>query len=65
MPKQLLLPKWQLYTKKEGRNLLFQSHFPDSNRGPTHYECVALPTEPKWQDCMLFVKSGCKGTAFF
>lgn len=30
MPKQLLLPKWQLYTKKEGRNLLFQSHFPDS-----------------------------------
>ena len=54
MPKQLLLPKWQLYTKKEGRNLLFQSHFPDSNRGPTHYECVALPTEPKWQS--LFKK---------
>ena len=25
------------------------SHFPDSNRGPTHYECVALPTEPKWR----------------
>ena len=30
------------------------SHFPDSNRGPTHYECVALPTEPKWQS--LFKK---------
>ena len=27
----------------------FWSHFPDSNRGPTHYECVALPTEPKWR----------------
>ena len=23
-----------------------QSRYPDSNRGPTHYECVALPTEP-------------------
>ena len=22
------------------------SRYPDSNRGPTHYECVALPTEP-------------------
>ena len=22
------------------------SRHPDSNRGPTHYECVALPTEP-------------------
>ena len=22
------------------------SRNPDSNRGPTHYECVALPTEP-------------------
>ena len=24
------------------------SHFADSNRRPTHYECVALPTELKW-----------------
>ncbi len=23
-----------------------KSRYPDSNRGPTHYECVALPTEP-------------------
>ena len=23
-----------------------ESRYPDSNRGPTHYECVALPTEP-------------------
>ncbi len=30
-------------------DFFFVSHFPDSNRGPTHYECVALPTEPKWQ----------------
>ena len=22
------------------------SHYGDSNPGPTHYECVALPTEP-------------------
>ena len=25
---------------------LLKSRYPDSNRGPTHYECVALPTEP-------------------
>ncbi len=25
------------------------SHFGDSNPRPTHYECVALPTELKWQ----------------
>ena len=25
-----------------------KSHFADSNRRPTHYECVALPTELKW-----------------
>ena len=25
------------------------SHFADSNRRPTHYECVALPTELKWR----------------
>ena len=25
------------------------SHWADSNRRPTHYECVALPTEPQWQ----------------
>ena len=29
--------------------LTFLSHFADSNRGPTHYECVALPTELKWR----------------
>ena len=28
------------------------SRYPDSNRGPTHYECVALPTEPYRQKRM-------------
>ena len=35
------------------------SHFADSNRRPTHYECVALPTELKWRcgiDVRLFGK---------
>ena len=38
------------------------SHFADSNRGPTHYECVALPTELKWRfgahscDCCVGVR---------
>ena len=27
----------------------FWSHFSGSNRGPTHYECVALPAELKWR----------------
>ena len=27
---------------------LNMSHMTDSNRRPTHYECVALPTELKW-----------------
>lgn len=31
------------------RRFFFLSQFPDSNRGPTHYECVALPTEPNWR----------------
>ncbi len=31
------------------------SHFADSNRRPTHYECVALPTELKWH-CGVDVK---------
>ena len=25
------------------------SHLRDSNPRPTHYECVALPTEPRWR----------------
>ena len=29
-----------------------KSRYPDSNRGPTHYECVALPTEPYRQKRM-------------
>ena len=48
--------------KREGRSLLSLSHFPDSNRGPTQYECVALPPEPKWQ---LFAKAGAKVLLFF
>ena len=39
----MLIPQW--------------SRYPDSNRGPTHYECVALPTEPYRRSC------GCKDTA--
>ena len=35
--------------KETPRRTFLLSHFPDSNRGPTHYECVALPTEPKWR----------------
>ena len=31
------------------------SHMSDSNQRPTHYECVALPTELKWP-----LKCGCK-----
>ena len=30
------------------QNILFLSHMSDSNQRPTHYECVALPTELKW-----------------
>ena len=37
------------------------SRYPDSNRGPTHYECVALPTEPYRQS----YKSDAKITQFF
>ena len=37
------------------------SQFPDSNRGPTHYECVALPTEPNWQ---THFQNRCKVTTF-
>lgn len=29
-------------------NGAFLSHVSDSNQRPTHYECVALPTELKW-----------------
>ena len=36
------------------------SHFADSNRRPTHYECVALPTELKWR-----LNCGCKNTTFW
>ena len=38
-----------------------ESHERDSNPRPTHYECVALPTEPSW----LFSFSGCKGNELF
>ena len=34
---------------KKTAEAVFLSHWPDSNRRPTHYECVALPTEPQWQ----------------
>ena len=38
------------------------SHFADSNRRPTHYECVALPTELKWH-CGIDVKMFGKRTS--
>ena len=61
------------YSKKKKRAetlFLFLSHWPDSNRRPTHYECVALPTEPQWQERSDLNetknrKCGCKSTAFF
>ena len=37
-----------LHKKEEGIYLPLLSHWADSNRRPTHYECVALPTEPQW-----------------
>ena len=33
--------------KKTAEAVFFLSHWPDSNRRPTHYECVDLPTEQK------------------
>lgn len=32
----------------------YWSHLPDSNRRPTHYECVALPTELRWRTAFWF-----------
>ena len=44
----------------------------DSNRRPTHYECVALPTEPQWQnayflafDILHLSKAAAKVLLFF
>ena len=37
------------------------SRYPDSNRGPTHYECVALPTEPYRPKHCRFSQTRCKG----
>ena len=31
------------HKKKDCFATILSSHFPDSNWGPTHYECVALP----------------------
>ena len=47
----MVLVRESEYKKEEKGNSLFffLSHWPDSNRRPTHYECVALPTEPQWQ----------------
>ncbi len=51
----LLLQRYDFIDKKHQAQpptrycACFVSQFPDSNRGPTHYECVALPTEPNWQ----------------
>ena len=37
-----------------------RSRYPDSNRGPTHYECVALPTEPYRQSFTLCTPAGAR-----
>ena len=37
-----------------------RSRYPDSNRGPTHYECVALPTEPYRQPFTLSTPAGAR-----
>ena len=36
------------------------SRYPDSNRGPTHYECVALPTEPYRQPLVSCTPAGAR-----
>ena len=54
-----------LHKKEESLNFPLLSHWADSNRRPTHYECVALPTEPQWQHYSLERETGCKITAFF
>ena len=43
--------RWREEKKTPRRT--FWSHWADSNRRPTHYECVALPTEPQWLACAL------------
>ena len=40
------------------------SHFADSNRRPTHYECVALPTELKWHCGVSVYESFWKAPSF-
>ena len=57
-----ILFKRLIFTKDFLGNLHFWSHLPESNRRPTRYECVALPSELKWQrerntscnECILF-----------
>ena len=38
-----------IYQPADFQSVFLLSHWADSNRRPTHYECVALPTEPQWQ----------------
>ena len=35
----------------------YLSSRPDSNRRPTHYECVALPAEPRKQSTFIIIKA--------
>ena len=41
------LIKWQKEKPLNSQGF-YQRHWPDSNRRPTHYECVALPTALQW-----------------
>ena len=76
----LLITNELLYQLSYGGNLIFSDlhrnlirfwlNFQLLDRRPTHYECVALPTEPQWQKRSDLNetknrKCGCKSTAFF
>ena len=47
-------------SEKNGRRLIFfvkflnMSHLGESNSGPMRYECIALPTELRWQKLKQF-----------
>ena len=62
------------HQQKKPKPLAFTRNFdflpyssrPDSNRRPTHYECVALPTEPYWQNVLVYnTKTDSENQLFF
>ena len=51
----VLIPQKQRCINCIKRLAFALSRYSDSNRGPTHYECVALPTEP-YRQCVAKVR---------